>query len=123
MNRDEFIAFLIRAKQHTYASGGKTVESSRPVSHDLQYDEGEFSYIDTYLGGFYFIGEEAVWHQGKPTWGMNYYGKMLTADIPTGFSEFLKSALMQVPLNAPYRGPAEFRSDRYSYLCRVTGEH
>jgi hypothetical protein len=122
MDKNELVTFLIKAKQQTYASGRSPDNSSRPNSHDLHYAEGDFAYIDTYLGGFHFIGEEAVWHKGKPVWGMNYYGKMLVEVIPTGFSEFLKAALLRVPAEAPFRGPAEFNQDAFSYYCHFFGD-
>lgn len=118
----ELISFLIRAKQATYASGRAPDASSRPNSHDLHYSEGEYTYIDTYLGGFHFAGEEAVWQKEKPIWGMNYYGKMLVDSIPAGFGEFLKDALMHVPADCPYRGPVEYNDGDYTYHCKVDGE-
>ena len=121
MNLNEIVPFLLRAKRSTYAAGVAPTQSSRPASHDLPYQEGEWLYLDTYLGGLRFIGEEAVWHQGNPLWGMNYYGWMLVDEIPDGFSPFLKEALLHVPQDAPYRGPAEFASGRFSYTCRWDG--
>ena len=118
---DQLVQFLIKAKQNTYASGKSPDHSSRPNSHDLHYTEGDYTYIDTYLGGFHFIGEEAVWKDGKPVWGMNYYGKMLVEVIPAGFSEFLKAALMRVPKETPFRGPADYREGIFTYRCRVDG--
>ena len=118
----EFISFLIRAKQATYASGRAPDASSRPNSHDLHYKEGEYTYIDTYLGGFHFAGEEAVWLQAKVIWGMNYYGKMLVETIPDGFGEFLKEALMHVPADRPYRGPGDFAKGDFIYHCIVEGD-
>jgi hypothetical protein len=118
---DDLIPFLVRAKTHTYAAGAVPVHSSRPGSHDLHYEEPPYLYIDTYLGGFAFIGEEAVWKNGVPLWGMNYYGRMLVAEIPAGFGEFLKHSLMLVPLEAPYRGPRHFAEDDYEYRCDWSG--
>lgn len=118
----DFIPFLLRAKKSTYAAGeGGKVASSRQASHDLAYREGEWAYLDTYLGGFAFIGEEAVWRQGKPVWGMNYYGTMTVETIPEGFSEFLKLSLRHIPPEAPYRGPAVFQEGKFTYTCQWTG--
>ena len=89
MFSQDFIPFLLRAKKATYASGTTPVETSRPASHDLSYREEPYLYIDTYLGGIHFIGEEAVWKNGLNRWGMTYYGNMLTPEIPAGFSPFL----------------------------------
>lgn len=119
----DFIPFLLRAKKSTYAAGDNAAAaaSSRPQSHDLAFKDGDFTYIDTYLGGFAFIGEEAVWKDGKALWGMNYYGTMTSASIPEGFGDFLQLALRHVPAEAPYRGPADFAEGRYSYTCRWEG--
>ncbi len=120
-NEAEFIEFLIKAKQNTYAGDGAQVDSSRPASHDLSYEEGSYRYYDTYLGGFNFIGEEAVWHAGQPVWGMNYFGWMLVDHIPDGFGEMLKAALRQVPAEAPFRGPATVRQGHFEYHCAWSG--
>lgn len=122
MDNTTFIDFLVRAKRDTYASGRAPDSSSRPSSHDLSYAEGDLKYIDTYLGGFHFIGEEAVWQGSTPLWGMNYYGKMLAGEFPEGFSEFLKAALLRVPREAPFRGPAEFHAGNFDYTCKWEGE-
>ncbi len=118
----QFIPFLLRAKKSTYAAGdaGKAA-SSRTASHDLAYNEGDWSYLDTYLGGFAFIGEEAVWYAGKPVWGMNYYGVMTIQGMPEGFSDFLKLALRSVPPQAPYRGPEAYEEGSFAYTCRWEG--
>ncbi|MBE0698866.1 MAG: XRE family transcriptional regulator, partial [Anaerolineaceae bacterium] len=84
--------------------------------------EGEWSYLDTYLGGYAFIGEEAVWKDELPLWGMNYYGTMTVPGIPDGFGDFLKLALRGVLYDAPYRGPAQFTQERYTYTCRWEGD-
>jgi hypothetical protein len=119
---EQLRGFLLRAKRATYASGIAPQFSSRPGSHDLHYEEPSFLYIDSYQGGFYFIGEEVVWKDGINVWGMNYYGKMLVDPIPPGFSGFLKEALLNVPAERPYRGPERFTTEKFTYLCSVEGE-
>ncbi len=116
-----FYNFLITAKQNTYAAQGPITKSSRSGSIDLAYSQDPFRYLDSYLGGFHFIGEEVVWYQEKPIWGMNYYGHMLVEKSPTEFSNFLKKALLQVPQEMPYRGPEEFVSGDFCYSCSVEG--
>jgi hypothetical protein len=125
-NDPQFIPFLLRAKQNTYAAKAGQVASSRPQSHDLAYQEGDWYYYDTYLGGFAFSGEEAVWNAGVPVWAMNYYGSMIgiasPQEVPDGFGDFLKHALMAVPAEAPYRGPKHFAEDRFTFTCRWNGD-
>ena len=60
INKGELVAFLIRAKQKTYAGHGAEVESSRPASHDLRYEEDPLLYIDTFLGGAKFASAAAT---------------------------------------------------------------
>ncbi len=120
-NMAEFVQFLVEAKKMTYAGEGQHAPPSRPASNDLPYQQGDYFYLDTYLGGLRFAGEEAVWHKGQPVWGMNYYGWMLVESVPEGFGAFLKQALLQVPAEAPYRGPANFRDGEFEYRCHGEG--
>ena len=112
------IAFLIRAKQATYAGKGAETASSRVKSHDLAYREGEYMYYDTYLGGEKFAGEEALWVADIPYWSMNYVGRV-TGGCFSG--DFMKEALLHVPEDEPYRGPREYTNGDYSYHCETEG--
>lgn len=111
--------FLIRAKKATYAGKGPEAVPSRPASHDLKYEEGDLLYIDTYLGGVQFGGEEAVWENGRPFWTMNYCGR---ATEPEFDGDFLKEALSKVPMDKPFRGPDKYFRDDYTYLCMIEGD-
>jgi hypothetical protein len=121
-NQSQFVQFLIEAKKNTYAGDGKLSAPSRPVSKDLAFEQGDYLYIDTYLGSLDFIGEEAVWQQQKPIWAMNYYGVMLTDQIPEGFSKCLKGALLNAPLEAPFRGPDHYYDGSLKYTCTWKGD-
>jgi hypothetical protein len=113
------IDFLLRAKKATYAGKGTETDASRPNSHDLQHTEGNLKYIDTYLGGSKFAGEEALWKNGVPFWAMNYVGRVL-ADNFSG--DFLKEALLHVPEEAPFRGPPKYQNGNYAYTCHIKGD-
>ena len=115
---DRLLDFLLRAKQNTYAAKAAESAPSRPNSHDLSYAEGDYLYLDTYLGGERFSGEEAVWLEGKPVWAMNYSGRVLDGRFN---GDFLKHALLLVPSERPYRGPESYQEGDLSYACRVTG--
>lgn len=115
----EVIDFLCRAKINCYAGGSTETQSSRPESHDLQYEEGDLKYIDTYLGGEKFAGEEALWHKEKPIWAMNYVGRI----VAEGFSSsFLMECLRLVPKEIPFRGPLYYQNGDYAYHCIINGE-
>lgn len=122
--QDEMIQFLLKAKKSTYAGKGAETSPSRPESHDYQYKEGDYLYIDTYLGGAKFVGEEAVWYKGAPIWSMNYIGRVLEDSTTSGeFSgDFLKEAMRSVPEEIPYRGPLLYQKGDYTYHCKITGD-
>jgi len=114
--------FLLKAKRRTYAAGAPPTASSRPSSKDLGWAEGEFRYLDSYFGSRDFLGEEVVLFQGKPVWGMNYHGLSLVPEAELeGMVPCLLGALMEVPLEAPYRGPARFALGDCEYRCRWEG--
>ncbi len=74
---DQHSTFIVRAKAAAYVGQGPKSLSYRPGSHDLQFHDGDFSYLDSYFGGTDFIGQEVVYFRGKPVWAMNYYGRIL----------------------------------------------
>ena len=116
---DELIAFRLEANINTYAAFKNKVDSTRLTSHDFRYENGKYIYLDTYVGGEKFAGEEAIWKEGHAVYAMNYMGKVL-AD---GFSgNFLKEALRAADKKMPYRGPEIYQSGEYTYRCKVTGD-
>lgn len=116
---NECIEFLVEAKKNTYAGDGKVNDiSMRPCSKDLEYVKDDYKYIDTYLGGENFIGEEAVFYLDKPIWGMNYYGK----EYEKFSVDFLRKAMLTVTKENPYRGQPIFKDGDYTYICEVNGD-
>lgn len=115
---EALVKFLITAKRNTYAAKAGETKSSRSDSHDLLYREGEYLYLDTYLGGECFAGEEAVWLSEKPVYAMNFCGRVLD-DRFSG--DFLKAALYRVPADRPFRGPEWFQEGETLYRCTCEG--
>ena len=116
---DELISFRLEANVNTYAAFMNETDSTRPSSHDFRYENGEYMYHDTYVGGEEFAGEEAVWKNGIAVYAMNYMGRVLS----DGFSgDFLKEALRAADKTMPYRGPEHYQSGEYTYRCNVTGD-
>lgn len=95
--------FLLKAKKNTYASSDNKTVSCRTNSHDFCYqDNTGYQYYDTYLGGEWFSGEEAVWLHEIPVWSMNYAGRVVGENFS---GDFLKEALKEAPADSPFRGP------------------
>ena len=118
-NHAELVRFLIAAKQHTYAGKGGETESARPEAHDLAFRADDYLYLDTYLGGERFAGEEAVWLLEQPVYAMNYCGRVLHDSFS---GDFLKAALYHVPEDMPFRGPEWYQEGDYLYHCSCEGD-
>ena len=116
---DALIEFRLKANVNTYAGFMNEVDATRPASHDFRYEDGDYMYHDTYVGGEEFAGEEAVWKKGVTVWAMNYIGRVLD-DRFSG--DFLKEALRAADMKMPYRGPEIYQSGEYTYRCKVTGD-
>lgn len=78
---EQLNAFIVKAKAATYVGDGAKSPSCRSGSHDLQFQDGGFAYLDSYFGGADFIGEEVVYYRGEPVWAMNYYGRILKPEM------------------------------------------
>ena len=116
---DKIIRFRLKANVNTYAAFMNETDSTRYDSHDYKYEEGEFTYHDTYLGGEQFAGEEGIWRNGTAVYAMNYLGRVLGDNFS---GDFLKEALRMATAEYPYRGPEFYKSGEYSYKCKVTGD-
>ena len=119
--------FLIEAKKQTYANGSvEKKSSSRLNSNDYEYKKENMIYHDTYFGGTKFIGEEVVYVDSKPYWGMNYYGVTFDENLgEEAMDNALRPALMKVGEDSsiiPVRGPREFINGEFKYLFDVTGD-
>lgn len=115
----DIILFRLKANQNTYAAFMNEAASTRFDSHDFRYDEGPYSYHDTYVGGEQFAGEEAIWKHGQAVYAMNYMGRLLE---DTFSGNFLKEALRAATIDMPYRGPEFYQSGEYIYKCKVSGD-
>lgn len=102
-----------------YAAFMNQVDSTRIDSCDFRFQEGDFAYHDTYVGGEQFAGEEAVWKNGKAVYAMNYLGRVLGENFS---GNFLKEALRAATIECPYRGPEFYQSGEYIYKSKVSGD-
>ncbi len=119
-HKDEIVQFLKTATKYTYAGKGKEeVVPSRPNSHDLKFEQGNLKYLDTYIGGEKFSGEEAVFENNNPVWAMNYSGR--TIDEPFS-GDFLKEVLLLRPEEMPFRGPEVYQNGNYTYHNTYDGD-
>lgn len=124
ISHGQLAEFLSAANKATYANKEAPKSPSlRPSSEDYHFEQGDLTCHDTYFGTRNFIGEEIVYKDGKPVWGMNYYGHVLDPDVSTEDAyAILRPALMQEYDDVlPVRGPKEFVLENSKYTNHVAG--
>lgn len=123
MELAELEAFIVAAKQATYAGGGIEGAASRPGSHDLTFARGPWSYRDSYFGGTRFIGQEVVWRDGEPVWAMDYYGYVLRPDLidAARAGATIKAALSAMYLEGRFLGGFEWTGPHGVYRDTSSG--
>ena len=116
--------FIVRAKAATYVGEGAKIPSCRTASHDLQFAEGDWSYLDSYFGGADFIGEETVWLAGNPVWAMNYNGYILRPDLitPAQAGGMIKASLSRMYTEGRFLGGFQHSEGSFSYFDTNQGE-
>ncbi|MGB8213780.1 MAG: DUF5680 domain-containing protein [Anaerolineales bacterium] len=124
MDEQSMLDFILRAKAATYVGGGQPSPACRPGSHDLQFASGDWAYLDSYFGGRDFIGEEVVFHQGKPVWAMNYYGRILQADLitPAQAGQVIQASLSKLYAEGRFLGGFVHTYAGFTYTDTNEGE-
>ena len=123
-NLDKLDDFIVGAKAATYVGDGEPAESSRKGSHDLHYEKGDFRYSDSYFGGSDFIGEEVVYCQKEPIWGMNYYGSILHPQKISAAEAglMIKASLSQMYASGRFLGGWEYKKGNLTYHDTSEGD-
>ena len=116
--------FIVRAKSASYVGDGKTIAPCRIASHDLAYQEGSFSYLDSYFGGWDFIGEEVVYFDNEPVWAMNYYGRVLHPELITAAQagQVIKASLSRMYKEGRFLGGFSYTHEGFGYEDTSQGE-
>jgi hypothetical protein len=118
--------FIVTAKAASYIGGAPhSARPSRRASHDITFEEGAFSYLDSYYGGTNFIGQETVWHEGEPVWAMNYHGRVLDPDRIDGSraGAVIKDALSALYREGRFLGGFHHEHGFGLYLDESEGDH
>ena len=121
---EELNAFVVRAKAATYVGGGAKSLSRRPGSHDLEFREGPFSYLDSYFGGADFVGQEVVYYQETPVWAMNYYGRLLEPAMITAMEagQIIQESLALMYREGRFLGGFEHAGQGSQYIDTSEGD-
>ncbi len=120
INTEELKEFLFTARQNTYASGSTGVDNPRLLeSKQFEFEKGNYFYRDIYFSSSKkFIGQEIIYLDSEPIWGMNYMG-----DVTNKLNEsFLKEALLQLSEKCRLGGKCEYKKREYNYQDKGQGD-
>ena len=121
---DELLGFVVRAKAGTYASGGGLVVEAVDGQHQHTYAEGSWHYLDRYVGGSNFCGQEIVWRAATPVWAMVYSATLVRPDILDAGTagQVIKSALSALYAQGRFLGGWSTRVSGWDYLDTNEGD-
>jgi hypothetical protein len=121
---EELRSFIVRAKAATYVGDGATGAAHRQGSHDLEFRDGTFTYVDSYFGGADFIGQEVVYRDEEPVWAMNYYGRILEPGMITAAEagQVIKASLSALYAESRFLGGFEHALGDATYTDTNEGD-
>jgi uncharacterized protein DUF5680 len=123
MNQDRLREFLVEANRAGYASDQTTISNDPDGSHTIVFESDGWRFEDNFFGGEPYGGCEVIAVGGRVEWMMLYYGWVSGTDLTTdAVYKFLRTALMRVPPEKPYRGPDSFVDGDLEYRNRVDGD-
>jgi spore maturation protein CgeB len=117
--KKELLAFIVLAREKTYASGKRPKISKKKT---YSFKKGSFAYQDTYYDREkVFQGQEVIFYNSRVVWSFSYRG-IVNDDIRASevFS-FLKKCLLQQVSNARFYSTCEMEFEKWKYVCKGRG--
>ena len=113
INLDSLKEFLCEARKNTYASNSTPIDNPKLLaSTQLEFQKADYFYRDVYFSGSKrFIGQEIIYKDSKPVWGMNYIGGAI-GKLEEGF---LKESLFRLSEKCRMGGICEYEKREYKY--------
>ena len=123
---DKLKDFIHKAAAKTYAGGGRPEKNpERKGFIELVYQDGDFSYRDSYTGFTRSRGMEVVRYKGLPIWSSSYGGGMVSGQehFAKDTFNFLKKAMLsKEPGSDSFRGPTSLIDNDWKYEYQQEGE-
>jgi hypothetical protein len=129
MELAELNDFLGKAALATYAGDGKRAKTEKKGFFDLEYEEGDYYYRDSFAGYLSSHGQEIVWRKERPVWMCSYAGGMRgrytdDPDFAHETFEFLKKAMRTSKKDGGFqpRGPKNLKDGDWEYKNDFSGD-
>lgn len=115
--------FLVDCNAAGYAGGDEKQWRKEPDgSTTIPYERDRWRSHDNFFGGEPYGGRTVVFHDDKPVWLMAYYGWVAEEMDANAVYGVLRRALMQMPEDAPFRGPAAYAEGTFTYRNSWSGD-
>jgi hypothetical protein len=115
--------FLYDSNQAGYAGGQeKQWVKEKDGSTTIPFAMGDWRSHDNFFGGEPYGGRIIVFHKNNPVWMMVYYGQVAEGVEPNTVYEVLRSALIKMPKEAPFRGPSRHQEKGFIYQNTWQGD-
>ena len=113
INLEGLKEFISEARANTYASNASFTDNPRLLaSLQLEFQKADYFYRDIYFSAKKkFIGQEIVYKNNKPIWGMNYIG----GAVDKNTEKFLKDSLLRLSRKCRFGESCEFEKKEYKY--------
>lgn len=122
MDTSSLKQFLIDSNAAGFAGGdSKQWIKEADGSTTIPYKKGPWRSDDNYYGGEPYGGRIIVFYDEKPYWIMVYYGWVEEGSDHDALYKVLQNALMNMPEDNPYRGPASYTEGSLIYTNSWNG--
>lgn len=122
MNNKALKQFLIESNKAGYASGKeKKWIKEKDRSTTITFNKGDWRSHDNFFGGEPYGGRLVIFYKEKPVWIMVYYGFVVEKVDINEVYKVLRSALMEMPIAYPFRGPKKLTYKKFLYQNTWSG--
>lgn len=127
---EELHSFITESSEHCYLGEFKKATIiERPGFFEMDYEKGDFTYRDSFVGYYRSAGQELVRHKLIPVWATQYSGGVIDKfignnDFFTQVELFLRTALSKSDDKNVFspRGPVFYTNEEWEYECSWDGD-
>ncbi|MCX6720821.1 MAG: DUF5680 domain-containing protein [Candidatus Staskawiczbacteria bacterium] len=119
INLESLVNFLCEARKSTFAANANSLDNPRLLaSKQLEFQKGDYFYRDIFFNGNKkFIGQEIIYQELRPIWGMNYMGDQI-GRLEAGF---LRESLFRLAEKCRLGKSCEYEKREYKYSDQGKG--
>lgn len=125
ISQDELFTFIKLAQRSTYAAHAPFAKSERKDFLEYTFEQGKWSYRDSFYGYYRSWGNEVVRYNGEIVWMHNYGGGMQPGkyELTSETFTFLQSCLaLPEPTKRSLRGPKLHIQGDWKYTFSQEGD-